>query len=190
MHGGSDVPATDFLAETTDLLRRTPDVLRALLVGLPEAWAGTPDTADGWRPREVVGHLITTELDNWIVRTRRILEEGTSAPFEPLDRFKHQGRDDDQTLDQLVDRFRQLRAANLQRLGALVADGDLDRRGTHPALGEVTLRELLAAWTAHDLDHVSQIFAAMAGSRDADVGPFKRYLGILLRRDDPAAVPG
>ncbi|HYK94473.1 MAG TPA: DinB family protein [Candidatus Dormibacteraeota bacterium] len=181
---------TIFLAETTDLLERTPRVVSALLKGLPDAWGDTPDVDGGWRPRDVVGHLITTELDNWIVRTRRILDEGTSVPFDPLDRFKHQGRDDDQTLDQLVDRFAQLRAANLERLGALVGDGDLDRRGMHPALGEVTLRELLSTWTAHDLDHVSQIFAGMAGSRDADVGPFKVYLGILLRRDDPAAVPG
>jgi hypothetical protein len=29
----------------------------------------------------------------------------------------------------------------------------------------------------------------MAGSHDAAVGEWKRYLGILLRRDDPAAVP-
>ena len=67
---------------------------------------------------------------------------------------------------------------------------DLDRKGLHPSLGEVTLRELLATWSVHDLDHVSQIFAALAGSRDAEVGPWKAYLGILLRRDDPAAVPG
>ncbi len=57
-------------------------------------------------------------------------------------------------------------------------------------LDEVTLRELLATWAVHDLDHVSQIFAGMAGSRDAAVGAWKAYLGILLRRDDPAAVPG
>jgi len=50
--------------------------------------------------------------------------------------------------------------------------------------------ELLATWAVHDLDHVSQIFAGMAGSHDADVGPWKAYLGILLRRDDPAAIPG
>jgi hypothetical protein len=181
---------TIFLDETTNLLERTPRVVSALLKGLPEAWTDTPDIEGGWRPRDVVGHLITTELDNWIVRTRRILDEGTTVPFDSLDRFKHQGRDDDQTLDQLVDRFAQLRAASLRRLAELVDGGDLDRRGMHPALGEVTLRELLATWTAHDLDHVSQIFAGMAGSRDADVGPFKVYLGILLRRDDPAAKPG
>ena len=72
----------------------------------------------------------------------------------------------------------------------LVTEEDLDRRGLHPSLGEVTLRELLATWAVHDLDHVSQIFAGMAGIHDAEVGPWKAYLGILLRREDPAAVAG
>jgi hypothetical protein len=181
---------SDFLADTTDLLARTPKVIGALLRGLPESWAETPDVEGGWRPRDVVGHLITTELDNWIPRTRRLLEHGTSKPFETIDRFKHVGRDADQSLDQLVDRFVELRAESLAALGELATDADLDSKGMHGALGEVTLRELLATWTAHDLDHTSQVFAGMAGSRDADVGPFKVYLGILLRRDDPAAVPG
>ena len=180
----------DFLAETTDLLRRTPDVLRALLLGLPESWGTTPDVADGWRPRDVVGHLITAELDDWIDRTERIIEHGTSKPFDPFDRFAHVGRDDDQTLDQLVERFAELRAESLARLAELVANKDLTKEGRHPSLGPVTLRDLLATWSVHDLDHVSQIFAGMAGARDADVGPWKAYLGILLRRDDPAAIPG
>jgi hypothetical protein len=180
----------DFIAETRDLLRRTPDVLRALLGGLPESWTSTPDIEGGWRPRDVVGHLISGELEDWIPRTRRILADGTSSAFEPFDRFAHEGRDDASTLDQLIDRFAELRTANLDRLDALVTDADLDRRGLHPALGEVTLRELLATWAVHDLDHVAQVYAGLAGSRDGAVGPWKTYLGILLRRDDPAAIPG
>ena len=54
----------------------------------------------------------------------------------------------------------------------------------------MTLRQLLATWSVHDLDHIAQIFAGLAGSRDADVGPWKAYAGILLRREDPSAVPG
>jgi hypothetical protein len=181
---------TDFLSEHQDLLRRTPDVLRALLAGLPESWTETADADGGWRPRDVVGHLITAELDDWIVRTRRILDHGTALPFDPFDRFAHQGRDDDQSLDDLLARFSALRAESLEGLAKLVGDADLDRRGVHPALGEVTLRELLATWAVHDLDHVSQVFAGLAGSRDAAVGPWKAYLGILLRRDDPTAVAG
>jgi hypothetical protein len=180
----------DFIDETRDVLRRTPEVLRALLMGASETWTTTPDVSGGWRPRDVVGHLISGELEDWIPRTERILDHGTAMAFEPFDRFAHEGRDDDATLEQLLDRFAELRATNLARLDALVTEPDLDRRGMHPTLGEVTLRELLATWAVHDLDHVAQIYAGMAGSYDVEVGPWKAYLGILLRRDDPAAVPG
>jgi hypothetical protein len=182
---------SEFISETTNLLRRTPDLLRALLIGLPEAWTDTTDVPEGgWRPKDVVGHLITGELTDWVERTERILEHGTSVPFDRFDRLAHAERDTDATLDDLVEHFARLRAENLVRLAELATDADLDRRGMHPSLGEVTLRELLATWAVHDLDHISQIFAGMAGSHDAEVGPWKTYLGILLRRDDPAAIPG
>jgi hypothetical protein len=181
---------TDFVAETTAVLARTPEVLRALLVGLPEAWTDTPDRADGWRPRDVVGHLITGEETDWLVRTRRILDDGTAIPFDRFERFAMLERDAGIPLDDLVERFAALRSANLALVRSLVVDADLDRRGLHPSLGEVTLRELLATWAVHDLDHVSQVYAGLAGSHDTDVGPWKAYLGILLRRDDPAAVAG
>jgi hypothetical protein len=181
---------TDFLRETTDLLRRTPEVLRDLLVGLPETWTETADVDGGWRPRDVVGHLITGELTDWIERSKRILEHGTSKAFDRFDRTAMLERDAGIPLDQLVAQFAALRADNLRKLEELVTEDELDRRGLHPALVEVTLRELLATWSVHDLDHVAQIYAGMAGSRDADVGPWKAYMGILLRRDDPAAVAG
>ena len=181
---------SDFLAETTDLLRRTPDVLRSLLVGIEDSWIDTPDREGGWTPKDVVGHLVTAELDNYLSRAKHILEHGVNAPFEPFDRFAMLERDKAATLDELVERFADLRARNVAELAELIGDADLDRRGVHPALGEVTMRELLATWTVHDLDHIGQIFAAMAGSHDVEVGDWKRYLGILLRREDPAAVAG
>ena len=181
---------SDFIDETTDLLRRTPDLLRTLLAGLPTAWTDTPDVADGWRPHDVVGHLISGELDDWMPRTERILADGTSLPFDRFDRFAHTERDAGASLDDLVERFAQLRSENLARLAGIATEADLDRRGLHPALGEVTLRELLATWAVHDLDNVAQVFAGLAGSVDAEVGEWKAYLGILLRRDDPAAVAG
>jgi len=179
------------IAEYTDLLRRTPAVVDALLKGLPDSWTGTPDVADkGWTPRDVVGHLVTGELTDWLERTQRIMDHGTSLPFDRFDRFAHEQRHAETSLDELIDRFSELRAANLARFDALVVDSDLGRRGLHPSLGEVTLHNLLATWAVHDLDHLGQVFAAIAASHDADVGPWKAYLGILLRRDEPSAVAG
>ena len=179
-----------FLADTTALLERTPRIVRELLDGMPASWLGTRDVADGWTPRDVVGHLISAELDGWIPRVEIILEHGLDRPFTSFDRFGHVDREREATLSELTDRFAELRAASLGRLAELVGDDDLDRPGRHPALGEVTLRELLATWAVHDLDHLAQAYAALAGSHDAQVGPWKAYLGILLRRDDPSAQPG
>jgi hypothetical protein len=181
---------TGFIGEMTALLERTPRVLDVLLVGLPDEWTDTPDVPDGWRPRDVVGHLITGEQTDWIARTRRIMEHGTSREFDRFERFAMLERDKGVALGDLVGRFAALRAENLRALAELATDADLDRRGMHPSLGEVTLRELLATWAVHDLDHIGQIYAGLAGSHDADVGPWKDFLGILLRREDPSAVAG
>ena len=180
--------APQFLAEQVALLERTPGVVRALLQGLPDSWLDERDTADGWQARDVLGHLISGELTDWIPRAEIIANHGTARPFDPFDRFEMLERDRGVPLQELIDRFSQLRAQSLDRLNELVRDdSDLDKRGRHPdpAIGEVTMRQLIATWAVHDLDHVSQIYAALAGSHDADVGPWKAYLGILLRRDPP-----
>jgi hypothetical protein len=173
-----------FLDESFALLERTPRVVRELVDGLPDSWLGARDTPDGWTARDVIGHLISAELDDWIPRAKRILDDGTSVPFDPFDRFAHVERDRNATLRGLIDRFADLRAQTIARMRELVVATDLERIGRHPELGEVTLRQLIATWTVHDLDHVAQIYAALAGARDAEVGPWKAYLGILLRRED------
>lgn len=172
------------LDDTIALLERTPRTLETLLGDLPSSWLGEPDAAGGWTAREVVGHLITGELDNWIPRAETLLEHGTGRAFAAFDRFAHVERDADSGLPELLERFTALRAANLARLRELVrSDADLERVGRHPEFGEVRLGQLLSAWAVHDLDHVQQVFASLAGSRDEAVGPWKAYLGILLRRD-------
>ena len=178
-----------FIAEQVALLERTPRVVRELLQGLPESWLDERDTPGGWQARDVVGHLISGELTDWIPRAEMIVEYGTTRPFDPFDRFEMLERDRGVPLDSLIARFAELRAQSIVRLHELVPnEADLARRGRHPdpAVGEVTMRELIATWAVHDLDHVAQIYAALAGSHDADVGPWKQYLGILLRRDSPA----
>lgn len=179
-----NVSALTFLDETVALLARTPRVVRELLAELPEGWLGEPDTAGGWTARDVVGHLISAELEDWIPRAEIILRDGPSRSFDPFDRLAHVDRDRGVPLTALIERFAELRSANLSRLHELVRDGaDLERRGRHPELGEVTLRQLLATWAVHDLDHVAQVYSSLAASQGDAVGPWKAYLGILLRRD-------
>lgn len=170
--------------ESVNLLERTPRVLHELLAGLPDSWLTERDTPDGWTARDVVGHLISAEIDDWIPRAERILNDGPAVPFDPFDRFAHVERDRDASLHQLLDRFAELRAQTIVRMRELIGDDDvMSRRGLHPELGEVTLSELIATWTVHDLDHIAQIYAALAAARDEAVGPWKASLGILVRRE-------
>ncbi len=57
----------------------------------------------------------------------------------------------------------------------------LPLKGTHPALGTVTLSQLLATWVVHDLNHIGQIVEVMAHQYADAVGPWRAYLAILTR---------
>jgi hypothetical protein len=168
------------LEQTVALLTRTPAVLDALLRGLPDPWTLRNEGPDTWTAVEIVGHLIHGERTDWMARVRMILQAGDTTPFEPFDRLGHVHASRGMALDHLLDEFTRLRAASLDALRALnLQPADLDRRGTHPALGAVTLGQLLATWAVHDLTHLHQLSRVMAHQYRQAVGPWSEYLGVL-----------
>ena len=113
-------------------------------------------------------------------RAKIILGHGEAKAFDPFDRFAQFARSKGRTLPSLLDEFAKARRHNLHELDALrITEADLERRGTHPELGTVTLRQLLAAWVAHDLDHVVQISRVIARQYSDEVGPWRAYLRII-----------
>ncbi len=168
------------LEEALQILARTPHVLRSTLAGLPETWWNGRYGPNTWSPHEIVGHLIHGERTDWMVRTRHILQRGESPPFQAFDRNGHAALCREKKLPELLDLFASLRNDNLANLRSLTIEPDhLTRRGTHPALGTVTLSQLLAAWTVHDLNHIAQICKAMAYQYKTETGPWEAYLSIL-----------
>jgi len=168
------------LDHTISLLSRTPATLSALLRDLPDAWTMTNQGENTWRPYDVVGHLIHGERTDWMPRARRILESGESRPFDAFDRWAQERESQGKLLAQLLDEFARLRSENLTALRAMnLTPEDLARRGRHPALGVVTLSELLATWAAHDLTHLHQISRTMAHQYREAVGPWSAYLGVM-----------
>lgn len=168
------------LQQTTALLARTPAALDALLRGLPEPWTQRNEGAGTWSAFDVVGHLIHGERTDWLPRARIILAQGEARPFDRFDRQAQERDSQGKTLDQLLDEFTALRARNLDDLRALnLGPADLERRGRHPALGVVTLAQLLATWAAHDLTHLHQLSRILAHQYRAAVGPWTRFLGVL-----------
>ncbi|HKJ03268.1 MAG TPA: DinB family protein [Longimicrobiales bacterium] len=170
------------LSHATIILQRTPAVLRTLLADLPGEWTSADEGPDTWSPFDVVGHLIDGEEADWMGRARVILAQGTDRRFEPFDRFRHLEANKGKTLGELLDRFAELRAANLEALEALELGRDqLRLTGEHPAFGTVTLEQLLATWVAHDLGHIAQIARVMAKQYRDALGPWEAYLPVLHR---------
>jgi hypothetical protein len=172
--------------EAIQTLGRTPGVLRRLLEGLPDSLVAADEGPDTWSPFDVVGHLIHGERTDWIARMHRILEHGDSEPFGPFDRFAMFRESKGKSMDDLLGEFETLRAPNLDDLAAAaLKPADLERRGLHPALGTVTLGQLLATWVVHDLSHLAQIARVLAKQHAEAVGPWKEYLPILAPRNGP-----
>ena len=168
------------LPQTISLLARTPAALNALLRDLPETWTLRNEGENTWSAFDVVGHLIHGERTDWMPRVRVVLQFGEARPFEPFDRWAQFRESKGKSLGELLDEFAGLRSANLSELRALnLRPEDLERRGRHPALGVVTLSELLAAWAVHDLTHLHQISRVMAHQYREAVGPWGKFLGVL-----------
>jgi hypothetical protein len=168
------------LNEAIPVLARTPKALDAMLRDLPEGWITAHEGGETWSPFDVMGHLIHGEQTDWMPRVRRILSDGDSRPFEPFDRLAQLTASAGKRLPDLLDEFARRRAANLDDLAALgLTDADLDRKGRHPALGPVTLGQLLATWVAHDLDHIVQVARVMATQYSDEVGPWRAYLRVI-----------
>ena len=170
------------VAEAREILARTPATLRSLLGGLSDGWLQVNEGQDTWNPRDVVGHLADLEETDWITRARIIREEGEGRPFPPIDRVAFRAKLAGKSIDQLLAIFVERRVANLRTLDDMKLEGaDLARRGTHPTFGAVTMAQLIATWAVHDLTHVTQIARVLAKRYDADVGPWKEFLGVLKR---------
>jgi uncharacterized damage-inducible protein DinB len=168
------------LDHAVKLLTRTPGVLRTMLEGLPLEWINSKDGEETWSPYDVLGHLIHGERADWIPRAKIILEHGEDKPFEPFDRLAQFEESQGKSIEELLTTFADLRQANLAELKVMqLTPEDFSRRGTHPALGSVTLGQLLATWVAHDHSHIVQIARTMARQYQTAVGPWQEYLSVM-----------
>ena len=177
VHSGMDFKLTD----AYPVLERTPATLRALLQGLPEAWTSPNEGPETWSAYDIVGHLIHGERADWIPRAQIILAR-KGETFERFDRFAQFRDSQGKNLAQLLDEFE---AARRKSLGTLrswaLTDEQLALAGKHPELGEVTLRQLLATWVAHDLGHIHQMTRVMAKQYREAIGPWREYLTVMDR---------
>lgn len=168
------------LEKSYQILDRTSAVLQALLAGLHEDWLMNNEGPETYSPYDVVGHLIHGEKTDWTARMKMILEFSNSKTFVRWNREAMYEESKGKSIQDLLDEFAVLRKGNMDWFRSLnLTEADFDKPGMHPVLGDVTLRNLLATWVAHDLTHIAQITRVMAKQYKSEMGPWPEFFRIL-----------
>ena len=168
------------IERSIEILGRTPAVMNSLLSGIDDEWVMNNEGPETFSPYDVIGHLLHGEKTDWTARTKRILEFGDTKTFDVYDRFAQYEESKGKTLQQLLDEFAVLRKENITWFRSReLTEADLDKKGMHPRLGSVTLRNLLATWVVHDLTHIAQVTRVMAKQYKEEMGPWTEFFRIL-----------
>lgn len=168
------------IERSVEILRQTPSTLELFLSNLSDDWIFVNEGKDTWNAFDIIGHFIHGEKTDWIPRLDIVLNDNENKKFEPYDRFAQFENSKGKTLNDLLQEFKRLRNQNLNYLESLkLTEDKLDLEGIHPAFGTVTVRQLISAWTVHDLGHIYQITRVFAKQYKENMGPFAEYISIV-----------
>lgn len=148
----------DLIARVREVLSTTPDRWRKLTDSVEPGLLVRPPAPGEWSASQCLQHILDTEIGAFSVRIDAFLAGGDLESFDP----DAEGSRPDQAVDpkDAAARFAVVRASNLEKLDRL-ADADLERTAHHAEYGQVTLREMLNEWAAHDLMHTVQAERAL-----------------------------
>lgn len=145
------------MQQTLDNLRAFEARLRSTVEGLSSEQATRAEGPGKWSVTDVVAHLSDLELV-YAVRIRTMLS-GTAgdAPLPVLAQDAWVERvHRRESLAELLDHFAYHRHMNLT-LAARLSDEELERAGSHPDYGRITIRDAFGRIERHDLKHLAQI---------------------------------
>lgn len=111
-----------------------------------------------WTVKQVLAHFVTIEQSmHWLFNNILSGGEGSPADFDP-DRFnlKQVPKLDGLTLEELLDRLREVRKATLSIVRNM-SEADLDRHGFHAFHGQGTLERFIRWAYEHALLHAEDI---------------------------------
>ena len=145
-----------------DELRRSADRVESVVSRLDDQTIVNSTDNPTWRVRDILAHLVASE-PGMVANARGMIggSGGVPADFR-LDEWnarqvtKRAGMTREQLLAELAENRRQ----TLEFLDRL-SDGELDRRGRHADLTEMSVEELLRTMAHHEQAHLAEVERAL-----------------------------
>jgi hypothetical protein len=145
-------------AERTPLIAdiaATPASLRAAVKNLNEQQLDTPYRPDGWTVRQVAHHVPDSHMNAYVRMKLALTEnEPTIKPYEEADWAKLQ--DSKLPVEPSLALTENLHTRWVAVLNSLT-DAEWKRKFLHPAMGPVTLDQMLEIYSWHGRHHVAHI---------------------------------
>ncbi len=143
---------------------KTREVFCALT---PEQWSMTVyEEPSCWDFRALLAHFVSVE-ENMLELAKHTATGGESLPagfnydeFNAEEQIRLQGKTPEELLKELGER----REATLEWVRTL-DEGQLDRMGMHPALGEVSVETMITAIYGHQLLHMREVRGRTSDNR-------------------------
>jgi hypothetical protein len=157
----SETRLQDLIAKLGRGQRKTSEAFRGLS---PAQWQSPIyDVPKTWTARNLLAHFLSSERV-LLSLCQDVASGGPGAPegFD-FDAFNTQEQPlyKDVPTAQLIGQLEAARAQTLEWLRT-VEDGQLDRTGRHPALGEVSLETMIIAIYGHQLMHMRDLQSKLA----------------------------
>jgi hypothetical protein len=152
------MPQEELEHSAIDHLSSTPEILRLVMAGLTDEQTMWKPAHDRWSVAEILEHLSHVEGHYYRAALDRILS-GDPTGIEPYDQevYAATGAYSGREPEESFAHWEEQREDNVDFLSELLEERKLGRSGLHPALGVVTVENLLNEWAFHDLGHVRQI---------------------------------
>ena len=138
-------------------MQLTRDELLALVDRLDPSTLTWQPPEGGWSIRDNLAHLADAERAHRRFVAAVLDGRSTALADFDLDRWnqEHVARRADQSVDEILGALRAERRETLALIAALPADA-WDRRGSHPALGEVSVRQVIRVIGVHERMHLKE----------------------------------
>lgn len=162
-------------AEIAGVLEVSGEAYARLLRSVPTEVATWKPAPGEWCVNECVGHVVEAEKRGFAGRIRLVLAEDEPR-FETWDQpaVAAARHDCDKAPGDLLWEFEPLRRESMTFVRSLTAQ-QLERAGTHPTVGRLTVNDLLHEWVHHDANHLRQAYANLQAYVWPDMGNAQRF---------------
>lgn len=160
-----------WLEDVQAVLSTTPQRWQQMVGTFPVELLNRAPAEGEWSALNCLQHILVAEQTLFPARFHAFLAGENFVAFDPNQPHPDL---DAQTPEQLVAAFVRDRQENLALIRQ-VQDEDLGRTVQHPALGTVTLAQMLHTWAAHDLNHTIQAERALMQPFMLGCGPWRSF---------------